>query len=65
MEKKNKNVLLWGLSLLVIGIGTIILSVSNIIGAELPDIIIRIIGITDICALPVLAYTSVKIRKAE
>lgn len=58
MEKRNN--LLWSLSLLVTGIATVILAGSNIIGIELPDIAVRIIGVIDLIALPVLAYTTVK-----
>ena len=58
MEKRNN--LLWSLSLLVIGIATVILAGSNIIGIELPDIAVRIIGVIDLIDLPVLAYTTVK-----
>ncbi len=57
---KKKNDLIWCLSLMVIGIATLILAGSNIIGIELPDIAVRIIGIVNLVALPVLAYTSVK-----
>lgn len=60
---KNKNNLIWGLSLMIIGAATIILAGSNIIGTELPDIAVRIIGIADLLALPTLAYTTVKKTK--
>jgi len=61
---KKRNDLLWSLSLLVIGIATVILAGSNIIGIALPDIAVRITGVIDLIALPVLAYTTVKrIRK--
>ena len=61
---KNKNDLMWGFSLLIISVATIILAGSNIIGIELPNIAVRIIGIVDLVALPVLAYTTVrKIKK--
>lgn len=62
---KNKNTLLWSISLIVIGVATLILAGSNIIGIELPDVIVRIIGIVDLIALPVLAYTSVKKFKKD
>ena len=63
---KNKNDLIWGLSLMIIGIAAIILAGSNIIRIELPDIAVRIIGILDLIALPVLAYTTVrKIKKDQ
>ncbi len=57
---KTTNDLMWSLSLLVIGVATVILAGSNVIGIELPDVAVRIIGIVDLIALPVLAYTTVK-----
>lgn len=60
---KKKNDLTWGISLIMIGAATVILASSNIIGIELPDIAVRITGIIDLIALPVLAYTSVKKNK--
>lgn len=57
---KTKNDLVWSISLMIIGIATFILAGSNIIGIELPDIVIRIIGTIDLIALPFLAYTTVK-----
>ncbi|MED9903491.1 MAG: hypothetical protein UFG06_04820 [Lachnospiraceae bacterium] len=57
---KKKNDLLWSISLLVIGIATLVLVGSNIIGIELSDIVVRIMGVIDLLALPVLAYTTVK-----
>ncbi len=63
--KKNKMLLCWGLSLIVIGAATLVLAVSNIIGTELPDVIVRIIGGLELCALPVLGYTSVKMIKSR
>ena len=61
---KKRNDLLWSMSLLVIGIATVILAGSNIVGIALPDIAVRIIGVIDLIALPVLVYTTVKkIRK--
>lgn len=61
---KKKNDLVWGISLIIIGAATVVLAGSNVIGLKLPDIAVRIIGIVDLVALPVLAYTSVrKVRK--
>ncbi len=57
---KNKIDLIWGISLIVIGISAILLAGSNIIGLELPDIAIRMIGVLDIIALPVLIVATVK-----
>lgn len=61
---KKKNDLLWSLSLFVIGIATIVLAGSNLIGINLPGIAVRILGIIDLIALPVLAFSTVqKMRK--
>lgn len=58
MSKKNTR--LWCLSLIVISVITIIWTVCNIIGIELSDMVIRVMGVLDICAIPVLVYTSIK-----
>lgn len=62
---KKRNDLLWSISLLIIGIATIILIGLNIIGIDVPDIVVRIIGVIDLLALPVLAYTTVKKIKKD
>ena len=62
---KKRNDLLWSISLLVIGLTTIILTGLNIIGIDVPDIVVRIIGVIDLLALPVLAYTTVKKFKKD
>lgn len=60
MLMKNKIDLIWVISLIVIGISAILLAVSNIVGLALPDIAIRMIGVLDIIALPVLIVATVK-----
>ena len=62
---KKRNDLLWSISLLVIGLATIILTGLNIIGIDVPDIVVIIIGVIDLLALPVLAYTTVKKFKKD
>lgn len=66
MSGKTLN-LIWSLSLIVISVATLILAVSNMIGAELPDILTRILGIADLIALPFLIFSTVKkaVRKTE
>ncbi len=59
MKLKHIN-LLWGVSLAVIGIGSVLFSVSGIAGFPLPDPLVRILGILDLAALPVLAFSTVK-----
>ncbi|MBE5932730.1 MAG: hypothetical protein E7263_04840 [Lachnospiraceae bacterium] len=62
---KKKNDLVWCLSLVLIGVATVILAGSNIVGIDLPDITVRILGIVDLIALPFLAYSTVKKVKKD
>ncbi len=62
---KKANDLIWGISLIMIGIATIILAGSNIIGIELPVVLTRILGIANLIALPFLVYSTVKKAKKE
>ena len=62
---KKKYMRLWGLSLFVIGIVTVIWAVCNIVGIELSDVVVRIMGVLEICALPVLAFTSINIKRRD
>ncbi len=62
---KKANDLIWGISLIIIGIATIILAGSNIIGIELPVVMTQILGIADLIALPFLIYSTVKKAKKE
>lgn len=59
MDAKKINIV-WAISLLVIGITTMILFGVNIIKIELPDIAVRALGMIDLLSLPVLAFASVK-----
>ena len=60
MDKKYTR--LWSLSLITISVKTVIWAVCNLVNIELPDVIVRIMGVLDICAIPVLVYTSIKKR---
>ena len=51
---------LWGISLIVIGISTLVLVIPDIVGFELPVILARIFGVVELIALPVLVFTTVK-----
>lgn len=57
-DKKIKRV--WAVSLLLIGITTIIWVGSKLMGAELPDVLVRTLGVVNLVALPVLSFTSTK-----
>lgn len=59
MSSKNIN-LFWAISLMAIGIATFIIAVTNIIVVQLPDIVIRLLGIIELIALPVLVFTTIK-----
>lgn len=60
---KTKIDRIWSISLIVIGLATFILAGSSVIGMEFPDIVVRIIGVIDLIALPVLVYSSLKKAK--
>ncbi len=57
MEAKKITVLR-SLSLLILGITTVILLGARFIGIELSDMTIRVLGIVDLITLPVLAFTT-------
>ena len=57
---KTKIDRICSISLIVIGLATFILAGSSVIGMEFPDIVVRIIGVIDLIALPVLVYSSLK-----
>lgn len=62
---KKKNDLVWSISLIGIGIVTFILAGSNVVGMELPDVAVRILGIVDLIAIPFLSYSTVKKVKKD
>lgn len=59
----NKMQLLWTISLLVICCITIIWTVCSFAGVTIPDVAVRIMGILDLCAIPVLIYSTVKSKR--
>ena len=56
---------MWSISLILIGIATIILAGANIASIELPDIIVRVLGVIDLISLPVLVFSTVKKAKSK
>ncbi|MBQ4042488.1 MAG: hypothetical protein IJD06_00710 [Clostridia bacterium] len=62
---KKKYDFLWSISLMSIGIVAFILAGANIVGIELPDIAVRILGIVDLISIPVLVYSTVKKAKKD
>lgn len=64
MNSKIINIM-WSISLIIIGIATIILAGTNIIAIELPDIAVRVLGVVDLVSLPVLVFSTVKKAKSK
>lgn len=58
--KKDKLDLVWAVCLIIIGLGSLIVSINNVFDMGFPDTMIRPIGIVDLITLPVLAFTTVK-----
>jgi len=52
----------WAVSLLVIACVTIVLTVCSFAGIDLPDVLTRTLGVLDLAAVVVLAFTSVKLK---
>lgn len=62
---KSKNDFFWSMSLIIIGIATILLAGPASIRESLPDTVVRIIGIIDLLMLPVLVVTSINKAKKK
>ena len=58
--KRNAIDLVWGICLIILGLGVLIVSLNNVFDLNMPDSVIRPIGIVDLITLPVLAFTTVK-----
>lgn len=52
--------IVWSLTLLILCVSTLAIVVTGIVGIELSDIIIRVLGIVELIALPFFIFTSVK-----
>lgn len=59
MSKENIQ-LLWNISLTVLAVCSVILGLTALLDADLPDGLERLLGILDLIALPVFAYASVQ-----
>ena len=60
--KKNNYRMVWSISLLAIACFTIVSVGCSFAGVQLPDLLTRVFGVVDLCALAALAFTSVKLR---
>ena len=52
----------WAISLLISGVVTLFITITSFIDLGLPDALTRILGVLDLCALLVLAFTTVKLK---
>ena len=63
--KKSKVLIVWSVSLMVIAVCTLVLSISNIMGASIPDVLIRILGTIDGITCPILIVATVRMYNKE
>lgn len=57
----NKRIdLIWSVSLIVISLVSLTFSLSNVIGAALSPVVSAVLGIVDLCTLPLPVYSSIK-----
>ncbi len=64
MNSKIINIM-WSISLIIIGIATIILAGANNVAIELPDFAVRVLGVIDLVSLPALVFSTVKKAKSK
>ena len=55
----------WAVSLIVIGLGAVAIGVSRLLPGAVPDGAVRLAGVLDLAALPVLVYTTVRKIRAK
>ena len=60
-EKLNR-LLNWllSVSMALLGVSSLIFSVSSLAGLALPDLLVRVLGIVSLASLPVMVYSTVK-----
>ena len=58
--KNKKMTFVWSITLLILCVSTLVIAVTRIVGIDLPDIMIRVLGIVELIALPIFVFTSIK-----
>ena len=58
--KSNKMTIIWSISLLILFVATLIIVGAKIVGIELPDTMISVLGIAELITLPIFVFASVK-----
>lgn len=59
MSAKNNN-RLWAVSMIAIGVATLLLLGMRLAAGSVPDLALRLLGVIELLALPVLAFTTVR-----
>ena len=60
MEKKLRKI--WAVSLLILSCASLVVAISNIASYKLPDVAKWIILVVDLVAVPVMVYSSIKLK---
>ena len=63
--KKSKWLIVWSISLMVIAVCTLVLVIANIMGASIPDVLIRILGTIDGITCLILIVATVRMYNKE
>ncbi|GEM_PF-7086173 len=59
MKNEKTITLMWSICLMIMSVCGLTVSVSRIVGASLPDILLRIIGVVSLVTLAAFGYFSV------
>lgn len=60
---KEKRI--WAVCLIVLGVAAVLLGLIRLLCAGVPDAVVRALGVAMLIALPVFAYTTVKLFKKQ
>ncbi|SEK80385.1 hypothetical protein [Ruminococcus albus] len=60
MDKKLRKI--WSVSLLILSCASLVVAISNIASFELPDVVKWIILAIDVVDIPVMVYSSVRLK---
>ena len=60
---KEKRI--WAASLTILGVAAVLLGLTRLLWAGVPDAVVRTLGVVLLIALPVFAYTTVKLYKKQ
>lgn len=60
---KEKRI--WAVCLIVLGAAAVLLGLTRLLWAGAPDAVVRALGIAMLIALPVFAYTTVRLFKKK